>query len=379
MKISDVQTHIVSGGTRNYTFVTVTEENGLYGIGESGCSGKDKAVAAALEHYRPLLIGQDPARIEHIWQDHFRGNFWRAGPVLTAAISALDIALWDLLGKALEVPTYQLLGGKTRDKVRCYAHFGGGTDSPESFAQSAQARVDEGFEVVRFGLPTDPGDILEPARAVCNAVEAFQAVRETVGHEIEIALDVHTRLNPTWAIQLCKRLEPLRPFFIEDPIRSENPQSFANLRHHTSVPIATGEQLITKWQFRELIENELIDYMRADLGLVGGITEGKKIAAMSEVHYIDSALHNPLGPVNTAASVQLDMCIPNFGIQELSLVPPAMTDIFPTQCRVEAGHLYPADVPGIGIEFNAEAAKQYPYQYWEHARLHRDDGSLTDW
>lgn len=379
MRISDVQTHIVNNGTRNYTFVTITEENGLYGIGESGCSGKDKAVAAAVEHYRPLLIGQDPARIEHIWQDHFRGNFWRAGPVVTAAISALDIALWDLLGKALQVPTYQLLGGKTREKVRCYAHFGGGTGSPESFAQAAQARVDEGFEVVRFGLPTDPGDILEPSRAVRKTVEVFQAVRETVGEDIEIALDVHTRLSPTWAIQLCKALEPLRPFFIEDPIRSENPQSFGNLRRQTSVPIATGEQLITKWQFRELIENELIDYMRADLGLVGGITEGKKIAAMSEVHYIDSALHNPLGPVNTAASVQLDMSIPNFGIQELSMVPPAMTDIFPTQCRVEAGHLYPADVPGIGIEFDFAAAEDYSYQYWEHARLRRDDGSVTDW
>ena len=377
MKISDVQTHTVNNGTRNYTFVTVTEENGLYGIGESGCSGKDNAVAATVEHYRPLLIGQDPSRIEHIWQDHFRGNFWRAGPVLTAAISALDIALWDLAGKALEVPTYQLLGGKTREKVRCYAHFGG-TD-PESCAKAAKARVDEGFEVVRFGLLTDPNDILEPARAVRKSVEGFRAVRETVGDEIEIAIDVHTRLNPTWAIQLCKDLEPLRPFFIEDPIRSENPQSFANLRHHTSAPIATGEQLLTKWQFRELIENEWIDYARADLGLVGGITEGKKIAAMCEVHYIDTALHNPLGPVNTAASVQLDMSIPNFGIQELSMVPPAMTDIFPTQCSVVAGHLIPADVPGIGIEFNFEAAKNYSYQYWEHARLRRDDGSVTDW
>ena len=377
MKISDVQTHTVNNGTRNYTFVTVTEENGLYGIGESGCSGKDNAVAATVEHYRPLLIGQDPSRIEHIWQDHFRGNFWRAGPVLTAAISALDIALWDLAGKALEVPTYQLLGGKTREKVRCYAHFGG-TD-PDSCAKAAKARVDEGFEVVRFGLLTDPNDILEPARAVRKSVEGFRAVRETVGDEIEIAIDVHTRLNPTWAIQLCKDLEPLRPFFIEDPIRSENPQSFGNLRHHTSAPIATGEQLLTKWQFRELIENEWIDYARADLGLVGGITEGKKIAAMCEVHYIDTALHNPLGPVNTAASVQLDMCIPNFGIQELSMVPPAMTDIFPTQCSVVAGHLIPADVPGIGIEFNFEAAKNYSYQYWEHARLRRDDGSVTDW
>ena len=377
MKISDVQTHTVNNGTRNYTFVTVTEENGLYGIGESGCSGKDNAVAATVEHYRPLLIGQDPSRIEHIWQDHFRGNFWRAGPVLTAAISALDIALWDLAGKALEVPTYQLLGGKTREKVRCYAHFGG-TD-PDSCAKAAKARVDEGFEVVRFGLLTDPNDILEPARAVRKSVEGFRAVRETVGDEIEIAIDVHTRLNPTWAIQLCKDLEPLRPFFIEDPIRSENPQSFANLRHHTSAPIATGEQLLTKWQFRELIENEWIDYASADLGLVGGITEGKKIAAMCEVHYIDTALHNPLGPVNTAASVQLDMCIPNFGIQELSMVPPAMTDIFPTQCSVVAGHLIPADVPGIGIEFNFEAAKNYSYQYWEHARLRRDDGSVTDW
>ena len=173
MKISDVQTHTVNNGTRNYTFVTITEENGLYGIGESGCSGKDNAVAATVEHYRPLLIGQDPSRIEHIWQDHFRGNFWRAGPVLTAAISALDIALWDLAGKALEVPTYQLLGGKTREKVRCYAHFGG-TD-PESCAKAAKARVDEGFEVVRFGLLTDPDDILEPARAVCNTLEAFSS------------------------------------------------------------------------------------------------------------------------------------------------------------------------------------------------------------
>jgi len=334
-------------------------------------------VVETLEHLKPLLIGQDATRIEHIWQDIFRGTFWRGGSVLQSALAGIDIALWDLAGKALGVPTYRLLGGATRDKVLVYRHVGGKT--PGELIENAQRLLEEGWRVLRIS----PIDAIEggfdPKRAILKAVEHFSALRAAIGEEVEVILEVHTRLTPARAIELCNAIEEFRPFFVEDPIRSENPASFATLRAHTDVPIGTGEQLSTKWAFRELIEQELIDYLRVDICHTGGITEGKKIAALGEVHYQEMACHYTSSPISTAAMLHLNMSIPNCAVQEYA--PPGgwMNDVVEHDLRTEAGYLLRSDAPGLGIDLNEDAARAHPHTSHEPPHWRREDGSVQDW
>jgi galactonate dehydratase len=376
MKITNIETYPVWGGARNFLFVVVDTDEGIFGVGEAGITGRELAVIGAIEHFKPLVIGQDPARIEHLWQQLFRGGFFPAQRILTAAISAIDIALWDIKGKALGVPIYDLLGGRVRDKVVCYPHnVGSGPDLVDSCLQSKE----EGWKFVRWGLPEQDG-ILEPRRAVLTAIEQFQAVREAVGDEIEIVFDVHTRLDLPEAVWLCQEVEPFHPFFIEDPLRCENPDSFKTLRPRTRVPLAAGEQFSSKWEFRQLIEEEWIDYARVDLCIVGGFTEAKKIAGWCETHYIKLAVHNPLGPVSSAACLHLNLACPNVGVQEQPRrTNTVLTDVVPAQPEWEDGYLLAPTRPGLGIEFDRAAAKRYPFQLSELPHLRRLDGSVTNW
>ena len=376
MKITNIDTYPVWGGTRNFLFVVVDTDAGISGVGEAGITGRELAVIGAIEHFKPLLIGQNPARIEHLWQLLFRGGFFPAQRILTAAISAIDIALWDIKGKVLGVPIYELLGGRVRDKVVCYPHnIGHGNDLVESCLQTKE----EGWKFVRWGLPEE-GGILEPRRAVLTAIEQFRAVREAVGGEIEIVFDVHTRLDLPDAVWLCQQVEPFHPFFIEDPLRCENPDSFKTLRPRTRVPLAAGEQFSSKWEFRQLIEEEWIDYARIDLCIVGGFTEAKKIAGWCETHYIKLAVHNPLGPVSSAACLHLNLACPNVGVQEQPRrTNTILTDVVPVQPEWEDGYLLPPMRPGLGIEFDRAAAQQYPFQLSELPHLRRLDGSVTNW
>ena len=379
MKIVDVSAYPVWGGTRNFLFVVVDTDEGIYGVGEAGITGRELAVQGALEHFKPLLIGQDPMRIEHLWQLLFRGGFFPAQRILTAAISAIDIALWDIKGKALGVPVYELLGGRVRDRVVCYPHNAGHGMEIAPLVESCLRTKEEGWKFVRWGLPQD-GQILEPRPAVLAAIRQFQAVREAVGDEIEIIFDVHTRLDLADALWLCREVEPFRPFFIEDPLRAENPDSFKTLRPRTSVPLAAGEQFSSKWEFRPLIEEEWIDYARIDVCIVGGLTEAKKIAGWCETHYIKLAVHNPLGPVSTAACLHLNLACPNFGVQEQPRRPgTSLTDVVPVQPEWEDGYLLPPTRPGLGIEFDREAAMRHPFRMWEPPHLRRLDGSFTNW
>jgi galactonate dehydratase len=379
MKITQIETYPVWGGHRNFLFVVVDTDEGIYGVGEAGITGRELAIMGAIEHFKPLLIGQDPARIEHIWQLLFRGGFFPAQRILTAAISAIDIALWDIKGKALGVPIYELLGGRVRDKVVCYPHNVGHNMEISPLVESCLQTKAEGWKFVRWGLPND-GQILEPRPAVLTAIKQFQAVREAVGNEIEITFDVHTRLDLPDALWLCQEVESLRPFFIEDPLRSENPDSFKTLRPRTTVPLAAGEQFSSKWEFRQLIEEEWIDYARIDLCIAGGFTEAKKIAGWCETHYIKLAVHNPLGPVSSAACLQLNLACPNFGVQEQPRRPgTTLTDVVPVQPEWEDGYLLPPALPGLGIEFDREAAKKHPFQMTELPHLNRLDGSFTNW
>jgi len=380
MRITDITCYPVWSGQRNFLFVAVDTDEGVYGLGEAGLTGRELAVMGAIDHFRPLLVGQDPGRIEHLWQLLSRGGFFPHGKILGAAIAAIDIALWDIKGKSLGVPVYDLLGGRVRDKVACYCHLSPGHGgSLEDLVENGRERMAEGWRFLRWGLPAE-GELLEPGRAVRTAVAQFRALREALGDEIELCFDVHTRLSPSDAILLCRQVEPFRPFFMEDPIRSESPQAFHRLRAKIDVPLAVGEQFASKWDFREPIDHDLIDYARIDLCIAGGLTEGKKIAGWCEGHYIDIAVHNPLGPVATAACVHFNLAIPNFGVQEQPRPPgTTLTDVIINQPPWEDGHILAPTAPGLGIDFDRQAAAAHPFRMTELPHLHRADGSFTNW
>jgi L-alanine-DL-glutamate epimerase-like enolase superfamily enzyme len=379
MKITNVECLPVQDG-RNCVFVVVETDDGLYGVGEAGLTRRATAIAAVVQDYATLLVGQDPLRIEHHWQTLSRGFFFPHDKIAGSALAAVDIALWDLMGKALNVPVYQLLGGRVRDKVVCYPHVGGRT--PEELVQRCLAAREEGWKFVRFSPNTGPEGRFEPGEAVRESVRMFDAVRQALGDSVEICFDIHTRLDPADAIRLCRAVEPYRPFFMEDPIRSEGPNTFRYLRQHIDVPLAAGEQYCSKWEFRQVIEEDLIDYARVDLCICGGISEAKKVAAMAETHYIKLATHNPLGPVSSAACLHLNLASSNVGVMEQPQRPGrAMTNAVPVQVEWADGYLLPPTRPGLGIELDREAARRLPYQPGGTGRtlLHREDGSFTNW
>jgi L-alanine-DL-glutamate epimerase-like enolase superfamily enzyme len=381
MKITNIEAFPVFNGQRNNLFVTVDTDEGISGVGESGLSGRELAVMGAVEHFTPWLIGQDANRIEHIWQTLFRGGFFPANRVVASAMSAIDIALWDIQGKALGVPIYQLLGGLVRDKVVCYPHNQPPHDADDlaALVDNCQKTTAEGWKFVRWGLPQQ-GEVLEPRRSVRAALKQLAAVRNAVGEDIGICFDVHTRLDLPDAVWLCRETEALHPFFMEDCLRSENSSTYHRLRQQTAVPLAAGEQFANKWEFRELIEDELIDYARIDLCIVGGITEARKIAGWCETHYIKVVTHNPLGPVSSAACLQLNLATSNFGVQEQPRKPgTTLTDVVPVQVAWQDGYLLPPVSPGLGVEFDREAARRSPFQMTEPTHLRRLDGSVTNW
>jgi galactonate dehydratase len=374
VKITAVTPYPLTGGI----FCTVETDAGIYGVGEAGIKSQTMGIAAVIEHLAPLLVGEDPMRTEHLWQTMFRGGFFPGGKILCSAISAIDIALWDIKAKAFGVPLYQLLGGKMRDKVVCYPHIGGRTI--DELVDSAKAKVDVGYKFVRFSVSAED-NVLEPSRAVRRTIREFEALRTALGDEIEICLDIHTRLDPMDSVVLCRALEPYRPYFLEDPLRSENPDSFRQFRQQVASPLAIGEQFASKWEFRQVIEEELTNYARIDVCIVGGITETMKIAGWAETHYINLALHNPLGPVSTAACLHVDIACGNFGVQECPRIPgTTLTDVFPVQVEWADGYLLLPERPGLGVEFEPQAAARQPFRDTGTARLfERLDGSLTNW
>ena len=391
MKVTQIRKLTVADETgRIYYFVRVETDAGIHGLGEVGVARLGRAIGAAIDHLSEVVIGSDPWETERLWQLMFRGNFFPAERVYACAISAIDIALWDIKAKSVDLPLYKLLGGPTRDKVVTYPHIGG--DTPEELAADARQRVSEGWRFVRFGQPTtsplvgsyqsaEPATAtLEPVESSRLVVEQFAAVREAVGPEIQVCLDVHTRLDTAHVIQLCKELEPYKPFFIEDPVRSENQGTYRILRQKTNVPIAAGEQWASKWLFREVIEEDLIDYARIDLCIVGGITETLKITHWAETHYIDIVPHNPLGPVSAAACVSVCMASTNVGVQEMPKRPGSFaTALFPQQIGWEDGYAYCHDAPGLGIELDMEVAERsYADPHGWSPRLRRNDGAFTN-
>ena len=388
MKVTQIKNFPISDEDgRVYYIIKVETDAGIYGLGEVGIRNWGGAIGKAIEHLSEIVIGEDPFSTEKLWQYMFRGGFFPADKVYSCAISAIDIALWDIKAKALEMPLYKLLGGPVRDKVICYPHTQG--DTVADLLDNCKRHIEDGWKFVRWHQPeTGPSSVyvnnmntLEPIDSVRLAEEQIATIREAIGPDIQICFDMHTRLDTAHAVALCKAVEPYRPFFMEDPLRSENPASYRTLARHVSLPIAAGEQWATKWPFREVIEEELINYARIDLCIVGGITEALKITHWAETHYIDIVPHNPLGPVSAAAGVARCMAATNVGGQEMPRRPGSYaTALFPKQIEWEGGYAWCPDEPGMGVDFNEELALNsivdptgWPPQ------LRRNDGSFTNW
>ena len=384
MKITDVKSFVVWENGRNFFFVKVETDAGIYGLGEGGLTWREMAASGCVDHLKPLLVGQDPSRIEYLWQVMFRSSFFPADKIYSCAISAIDIALWDIKAKSVDLPVYKLLGGPYREKVICYPHTQG--NSVKEFLDTCEDHLNKGWKFLRWHQPSNFIDdlesgILEPRKSIKVAVEIMGQVRERFGYDPEISFDVHTRLDPPEVIEMCKDLEPLKPFFIEDPIRSENPGSYNHIRNKINLPIAAGEQWASKWPFREVIENELIDYARIDLCIVGGLTEALKITHWAETHYINIVPHNPLGPVSAAACVSLCMASSNVGVQEMPKAPGTYAQkLFPKQIEWEDGFSWCPDTPGLGVDIDMDVAETMRVDPTGFSpRLSREDGSFTNW
>ena len=388
MKVTAVKNmQVLSERGHAYILVKVETDAGIYGLGEAGMRYWGAAIESAVEHLSELVVGQDPFSTERIWQQLWRRSFFPASGAYACAVSAIDIALWDIKGKALEMPVYKLLGGPVRDRVVCYPHNDGQTNS--ELLDSCKQAVDDGWKFVRWGLPetgsalsTEDGTgRLEPVATIPLAAEQMALVRQVVGPDVQICFDVHTRLDTAHVIALCKELEPSKPYFIEDPLRSENPGSYRTLARHVSLPIAAGEQWTGKWAFREVIEEELISYARIDLCNVGGLTEALKITHWCETHYIDIVPHNPLGPVSAAACVALCMATTNVGVQEMPRAPGTFdTDLFPEQIGWKDGYAFSPERPGLGVDIDENVAETRRAPSGGFApMLRRNDGSLTNW
>ena len=320
MKISDIKTYPVWYGNRNICLVKVETDEGLHGWGESGISSRELAVAGAIEHFREFLIGRDAARIGHIWQDLYRGQYFEGGRILAAAISAIDIALWDIAGKSLGVPIYALIGGAQRDRIPCFATTTSAFD--ESVVEEARVLASKGWKVIRV-MTEERGSSestteLDVRWSISRAASVLEEIRQELGDDVTLGLDFHHRLTVAEAASFCRKLPSGTLDFLEEPIRSQVPSAYEALRRMVDVPFAIGEECTSKWDFLPFIERGIADFARIDVCNVGGITEALKVSAMAEAHYIDVMPHDPLGPICTAATIQLAAAIQNFAWCEIS-------------------------------------------------------------
>ncbi|MFP3897632.1 MAG: mandelate racemase/muconate lactonizing enzyme family protein [Anaerolineales bacterium] len=383
MKITDIKAFPLWVGHRNQLVVKVETDEGIHGLGEGGLSGRELAVKGAVEHYRDWLIGRDPMRRGALWQEMYRSQYFEGGRTLTAAISAVDIALHDIAGKALGVPVYQLLGGKHRDFVPCFATTGG--DSYEGLLESVESLLEQGWPAIRVFLAhPEHGDpqVFEPRESIPLTAERMTRLREDMGSAPVLGVEFHHRLNVAQAASFCQGMPRGTLDFLEEPIRDETPEAYEALRRMTPVPFAIGEEFSSKWQFLPYIERGITNFARVDVCNVGGLTEAIKVAGWAEAHYIDLMPHNPLGPICTAASVHLGAAVPNFAWLEAHAEPresrELATDLFPVQLSLEDNRYPVPDTPGLGVELDEELASQQEFQLWEPHQLYRRDGSFTN-
>ncbi len=384
MKITDIKVYPAWVGQRNLCMVKVETDEGIFGWGESGLSSRELAVAGAIEHFKDFLIGKSAVNIGAIWQELYRGQYFEGGRVLTAAISAIDIALWDIAGKALNVPIHRLLGGKQRDHIPCFITSIKPHD--ESLIEEVKMFVKEGWTVVRTAAD-DLGTIehattWDVRKAISKSAGILTEIRQEIGPDIMLGIDYHHRFSVAEAASFCQKMPPGTIDFLEEPIRAEAPAAYEALRKMTDIPFAIGEEFSSKWQFMPYIEKGLTDFARIDICNVGGITEAMKVAAMAEAHYIDVMPHDPLGPICTAATLQVSAALPNFSFYE---VPPYgrteqdVSDFFQGVPVATAGQFPISEAPGHGVIVNEERLKKSKLQLWEPPRMKKPDGSFTNW
>jgi mannonate dehydratase len=394
---------IVTSPGRNFVTLRIETDEGVTGLGDATLNGREKAVASYLEdHVIPCLIGRDPQRIEDLWQYLYKGAYWRRGPVTMCAIAAADMALWDIKGKTAGLPVYQLLGGASRDGVMVYGHANG--RDVEETADEVARYIEMGYRAVRaqsgvpglastYGVSKDrlfyePADADLPTehswsseRYLRAVPELFAALRERFGFDVHLLHDVHHRLRPIEAARLGKDLEPLRLFWLEDPTPAEHQAAFRLIRQHTTTPLAVGEIFSSVWDAKQLIEEQLIDYIRATVVHAGGLTHLRRIADFAALHGVRTGCHGAtdLSPVSMAAALNFGLWVPNFGIQEYMRHTEETDAVFPHQYAFADGYLHPGDAPGLGVDLDEKLAARYPYRraYLPVNRL--EDGTLHDW
>ena len=405
MKISDIKIFVSCPG-RNFVTVKIETKNGFYGLGDATVNGRELAVVAYLkEHIKPCLLGKDAHQIEDIWQYLYKGAYWRRGPITMAAIAAIDMALWDIKGKVAGLPVYQLLGGKSRHKIKTYTHANGETS--EETLDNLGKLIQQGFKAVRlqcaipglketYGTLGDKKDYYElqsnrplppeqpwDTNKYLNFIPSlFQKARERYGMEIELVHDVHSRLTPIEAAKLGKDLEPYNLLFLEDSVTAENQQGYQLIRQHTTTPLAVGEIFNTVWDAKELIENQWIDYIRMSVTHGGGITPMRKMADFAALYHVRTAPHGApdLSPICHAAHAHLNIVANNFGVQEfIGFGGEKLNEVFKHPLTLKDGFILLEDAPGLGADFDEAAAQKYKYNrsYLPVTRL--EDGTLWDW
>lgn len=381
MKITKIDTWIVNPGwnyySLNYIFLKVHTDEGLYGIGQAYSAGPDEAVVEVIRDFETWLVGLDPRQIEHLWSLMYNGTRFPPGVVVAGAISGIEHALWDIKGKALGVPVYELLGGKCRDKVRVYQ--GVYDQTAEGTGANAVAVIEQyGYSAIKIS-PQALNYAQTPENALVRiAAERMEAVRRAVGPDIDIGVDIHARIfEPARALTMIEALKPYQPYFVEEPLRPENYGAMAKLVSKTTVPIATGESLYTKFQFHNLLAQNAADIIQPDVCAAGGLLEMKKIAALAEASYVSVAPHNPMSPVATAVNVHFAASTPNFLILEYTADDkPPRRDLIQEPMVLKDGYLELPTAPGLGIELNEEAFKHYPPRRWHRPFPFRADGSM---
>lgn len=379
MKITGVRTVAVGAGWRNYIYVLIDTDRGVTGLGEASLGGQTNAVLGALKDLEPLLLGADPFRIEHIWQQAYRHAFWHGGVTFISALAGVEVALWDIKGKALGVPISTMLGGLTRDKIRAYANGPRGT-APDELARSAADLVARGFSALKF-TPFEATPLLAGRRFINDAVEKTRAVREAVGPDVELMVDGHGRLSPAVAVRAAEALAEFNLMFFEEPCLPEHAAAMGRIAKKSPIPIATGERLYTRWDHLDLLGSRKIGVLQPDIIQSGGIFEARKIAALAEMHFVSVAPHNPWSWVNTVASLHLDAVIPNFLIQEVIADPEPWKDAVVLNPPVmdADGYFRPPAAPGLGIELDLQAAKRFPPVTGRPPAFWHEDGSVADW
>jgi len=402
MRITDARVIVCSPG-RNFVTLKVTTEDGIYGVGDATLNGRELAVASYLtDHVIPLLIGRDARRIEDTWQYLYKGAYWRRGPVTMAAIAAVDTALWDIKGKSLHVPVYQLLGGASRDGVLVYGHASG-ADIEDTVKEVAQYQA-LGYKAIRAqsGIPGlestygvgrgkmhyEPAEVDAPPENLWSTdlylnfvPQLFARLRREFGEDVPLLHDAHHRLSPIEAGRLGKSLEPYHLFWLEDPVPAELQESFRLIRQHTTTPLAVGEVFNTIYDCQQLIEEQLIDYIRTTVVHAGGISHLRKIASLAEIYQVRTGAHGAtdMSPVCMAAVLHFDLSVHNFGIQEYMRHSEETDRVFPHAYTFRDGMMHPGDRPGLGVDIDEPLARSYPYRRAYLPVNRKLDGTMHSW